>query len=228
MKKQIKEIKINTLGYLINIIAFIIFLIAFYHLFNKGVLPFLGYAIFALVLITPRVIYSKFNINNQIHPELLSRFEILILAVIVLNSLGYLWLFDKSLYFFIEYDTFVHFLAPILFTLCLAIGLMIYYFLKQIKIDKIRFVLNLAIITAIYTLFWELFEFGIDQLFQTTLFGQEGQYLDTLYDVIADFLSIPISAVIIYKYYDYLTSRFPKIPKLVKMQKNDIFNRIKK
>lgn len=226
--KKIDKVKINTWGYIINFIAFSIFLVALYHLFTKGILPFLGYTIYSLVLITPRVIYSKININNQLHPELLSRVEILILTAIILNSLGYLWLFDKNLYFFIEYDTFVHFLAPILFTLCLAIILMIYYYFKAIKIDKTKFVLKLALLTAIYTLFWEVFEYGFDQIFKTGLYGQEGQTMDTLYDVVADLLSIPVSSVIIYKYFNFLSSRFPKIEKFVKIQKYDFLKRIKK
>jgi len=225
MLKYLK--RFNILGNIINFFAFILFLIALYFLFTRGVLHFLGLLIFSLVLLTPRIIYSKINSENQIfHPETLTRVEVLVTSAIIINVLGYLWLFDKGFYYFIEYDTFVHFVAPICITLTLTILLLIYYNFKNKKVNKTKFVLNLAIITAIYTLFWEIFEYLMDIIFHVGLFGQEGQPLDTFYDVTADLLSIPVVSVIIYKYFDYLTPRFSKIKNFVKIYKDD-FKRFK-
>lgn len=219
--------RFNLLGNIINLLAFIIFLIALYFLFTRGVLYFLGLLIFSFVLLTPRIIYSKINNENRIlHPKTLTRVEVLVTSAIILNALGYLWLFDKGFYYFIEYDTFVHFVAPICLTLTLAIILLIYYNFKNKKVNKIKFVLSLAVITAVYTLFWEVFEYLMDIISHVGLFGQEGQPLDTFYDVTADLLSIPVVSVIIYKYFDYLTPRFSKIKNFVKIHKDD-FKRFK-
>ncbi len=219
--------RFNFLRNFINFLAFLIFIIALYHFITFGILPFIGLLIFSLVLITPRIIYAKINNQNQFHPEILTRVEVLVTTAIILNALGYLWLFDKGLYYFVEYDTFVHFVAPICLTLVFAIILLIYYNFKNKKVNKIKFVLSLAVITAAYTLFWEIFEYLMDLFFQTELFGQEGQLLDTFYDVTADILSILVVSVIIYKYFDYLVPRFAKIKNFVKIHKNDL-KRLKK
>jgi hypothetical protein len=214
--------KFSPLRAFINLTALGIFAVAFYNLFSKGILPFIGYTIFALVLFTPRIIYSKIKGQNLIHPELLSRMEILVTTGIILNALGYMWLFAKGPSYFIEYDTVVHFVAPVLFTIVIAMVYGVYYNFKKVEIDKSKFILKLAVITIAYTLLWEVVEYVLDIFFHLGIYGQEGQALDTFYDVTADFLSIPVSSVIIYKYFDYFIPRFEKITNFVKEHKGDL------
>jgi len=213
----------NILGIIINILAFLIFIAAIYYLFTKGVLPFIGMTIYALALMTPRFIYKRiYNYNTQINKfdtALLSWTEILVTTAIILNSIGYLWLFDKIFLFIIGYDTFAHFITPILLTLALALILIFYNNLNNKQIHKSKFLLLLIFITIVYTFLWEVFEYVIDLFWHVGIFGEEDQPLDTVYDLVADVLSIPVTSVIIYKYYDYINNRVSKLKLITKRKK---------
>lgn len=221
LKKATPEIiykRTNILRHVINVFAFIILLIAIYYLVYVGFLQFLGFVIFALILFIPRFIYKKINSQGDIQPGL-TWVEILVISAIILNSIGYIWLFDRLFLFYIGFDTFAHFVTPILITLALAIIFIFYYQLKNVKVNKSKFILTLVVITLIYSFFWELVEYVIDLVFDVGIYGERGQPNDTLYDLIADLLSIPVISVIVYKYLDYINDQLEKIKKKATINK---------
>jgi len=70
---------------------------------------------------------------------------------------------------------------------------------KFLSLDKLKVsLLTVGLTLILSTLIWD---FG-DQIFGTEMSGQKGQPLDTLYDCVANILSLPLTVVFIYRYLD--------------------------
>jgi hypothetical protein len=59
-------------------------------------------------------------------------------------------------------------------------------------------------------LLWEVFEYFVSTYLNKNMFFNPAEPNDTLYDVVAGFMSLPVGAVIVYKYSDWFFDKFKK------------------
>lgn len=121
----------------------------------------------ALLLVVPWLIIR----HNR---RLSSLIQLLLLTTVLLNgfgSFGWYW----TTY---HYDDVVHFLSPAIFTW----GIAVWFAPKQLW--------RPALFTLLLSLIWEPFEYYVDLVFSTRTYGQPGQSLDTIYDLLMDSLGI--------------------------------------
>ena len=192
----------------VNFTALLVLAFSFYFYYlgdifrgNAGIISFLG-------LLTPSFIYRKTWMKKVFHREILSVAEVLLTTAIILNSLGAVWLYYESR--FMTYDTFVHFLGPIL----LVPGMALIYLLDREFVNK-KATRKGAIIfgligTILFILAWEIFEILGDRAWGSVMSIQIGQSYDVVRDLLAGFISLPIGVVIVYKYFDFCVKQWKK------------------
>jgi hypothetical protein len=200
---------------IINFIALAILFAGIYYLALGKVSSALGFLVFSLGILTPRYLYeNSTSIKGVFNSGVLSAVEILLTTVISLCAIGYLWLFHDPAFF--NYDTYVHFIAIFLLTIIFAIFVAIYFRVKKKKVNKGQFVLTCIIFAVAAMFVWEAFEYIVGELIlKVQFYGQVGQPNDTLYDLLAGALSIPLSSVLIYKYLDSYMKRWHKFKDFV-------------
>lgn len=192
---------------IVNSISIAIFLMAFYFVFTgHSIFIFLGYLAFAAVLMLPRIIYRRLGLHENFSNELLDWVEISFSVIVLVSVAGYMWLFER-LY---NYDTYVHFFTPLFLFIIFAVIFKAATIHFKIRTNKSDNVLASLVVIMSLILLWELFEYFITIKFGKNMFFTASQPNDTLYDVIAGFMSLPVGAVLVYKYNDYLFDLFKR------------------
>ena len=207
--------KENILRKIVNFIALALLCVGFYYLSQGKVSKALGLLVFFIGILTPRYLYQKTSaLKANFNSGVLSAVEILLTTTISLCVVGYLWLFNDPDFY--NYDTYVHFIAIFLLTIIFAILLAVYFRLNKKDVNKGNFVLACIVFAIVAMFFWEAFEYVVGEvILNVQFFGQVGQPNDTLYDLIAGALSIPLSAVLIYKYLDSYMIRWRRFKDFV-------------
>ncbi len=193
MKLQIRRI--------MNWLSLAFFLLGLFFLIYDGdLIVFGGYTLFAIIIFLPRIIYRRLGLHTHFSHEMLDWIEIGFSVTIVLSVAGYLWLFKRLF----DYDTYVHFFSPLVCFILVAIfvsaGIQHW---KVEKVHKSDVILATLVIMVSLILIWELFEYSVTIFTNKNMFFDFHQKDDTLYDVVAGFLSMPLAAVIVYKYHDW-------------------------
>ena len=185
----------------------ILLLLAVYFFITKvNILIFLGYTTFAAVIFLPRTIYRRLGLHENFSNELLDWIEISFSLIVLLSIAGYMWLFN-NLY---HYDTYVHFLTPLLLLILMAILFKAGVEHFKIKTTKSDIVLASLVLVMSMVILWELFEYFVTIYLNKNMFFTPQQPNDTLYDVVSGFMSLPVGAVLIYKYSDWFFDKFKK------------------
>ena len=104
------------------------------------------------------------------HKRLSSLMQALLIVNMLLNGFGAYGLYTITYH----YDDMVHFLSPALLTW----GICVWFAPKQLW--------RPAVFAIVIGLIWEPAEYYGDQIFSTRAYGQSGQPLDTLYDIMMD------------------------------------------
>ncbi|MCB9802652.1 hypothetical protein H6761_01355 [Candidatus Nomurabacteria bacterium] len=192
---------------IVNLIGIAIFLMAFYFLLTgHSIFIFLGYLAFAAVLMLPRVIYRRLGLHENFSNEMLDWIEISFSVIVLLSVAGYMWLFD----YLYNYDTYVHFFTPLFLFVIFAVLFKAATIHFKIKTNKSDVVLASLVVAMSLILLWELFEYFITIKLGKNMFFISTQPNDTLYDVVAGFMSLPVGAVLVYKYNDFIFDLFKK------------------
>jgi hypothetical protein len=137
----------------------------------------------AIILILPKYLFRSDNNCKQIAVQYL---RLALAALIFLNALGELYLYQLYVYHF-QYDKVLHLVSPIF----MFIGLS--YFMQNwygTPFKKSLWISGLILLSG--GVLWEVFEFFSDILFKTQEFGIYGQYKlpDTLFDLLFDLLGV--------------------------------------
>lgn len=112
--------------------------------------------------------------------------EVLMAIMLAGNGIGSLG-FYRSLQY---YDMGLHFFFPILTGICIAIVLNGWF---QNRVDPSQIAVRTVSIIALCVLLWEGYEWTGDTFLGTAMLGQNGEELDTVYDIIAGVIAlIPI------------------------------------
>jgi len=192
---------------IVNSISVILFIMAFYFIFTgHSIFIFFGYLAFSTVLFLPRIIYRRLGLHENFSNELLDWIELSFSGIVLLSVAGYLWLFDL-LY---NYDAYVHFFTPLFLFIIIALVFKAGTVHWNIKTSKSDNVLASLVITMSLILSWELVEYFVTTYLGKNMFFTTGQPNDTLYDVVTGFMSLPVGAVLIYKYNDILFNKLKK------------------
>jgi hypothetical protein len=192
---------------IVNGISLIVFAMAIYFLLTgHSIFIFFGYLAFGSVLFLPRIVYRRLGLHENFNNELLDWIEIFFSGMVLLSVAGYLWLFDL-LY---NYDAYVHFFTPLFIFVIVAVLFKAGTLHWKIKTNKSDNVLASLVITMSLILLWELFEYFITIYLGKNMFFTASQPNDTLYDVLVGFMSLPVGAVLIYKYNDLLFSKIKR------------------
>ena len=153
----------------------------FYRPQFMGIIAFVS----ALLIILPRFIFkpSSEELNKQ---KSLNIFQAVLVAGLVLNSLGALGLFQFYKIGF-EYDKLIHFVVPFLSVIAFSRFGLDWYgwsFGKSIILA--------AVLVIFGGFFWELFEFFGDKLLKTEMSGYYGKFIikDTVWDSAMNFFGV--------------------------------------
>jgi len=169
---------------IIYFVALGIFLISLYLGFIGRIFNMTHGFLMVLIILSPRFIY---NYSRYLKNHYNENFVISGLGTLFLNSAGF------------EYDTLQHFFETIFFGIGISILISLILKKKFLSLDKLKVsLLTVGLTLILSTLIWD---FG-DQIFGTEMSGQKGQPLDTLYDCVANILSLPLTVVFIYRYLD--------------------------
>lgn len=199
----------NVLRKFVNLIALIILALGLYNIIQWKVGTGIGFIVYFFALLTPRYLYQNLDIvRKQFNHGVLSTVEILLTTVIILSTVGYIWLFHSTTFY--NYDTYVHFIIILLLTLLFAVVSAIFLRLYKKTVTRGKFILVCMAFSVSAVFFWEFFELSVSAILKVEFFGQPGQPLDTLYDIMAGLLTIPLSSVLIYKYLDSYMKRWHK------------------
>lgn len=167
-------------------------------------LPFL--AIIPLLIAIPRTAHLL-GVVSHMSREWLYQVEWRVLAIVVLNAPGSLWLHGAG----IQYDRFLHF-SVAFFAAQIVVLVLVAYFQGERK----RLVLGVAAVLAFVSLFaWEAFQWGVDVAFGTTLFFDVAQHIDIDFweDILYGFTGAFLSLVLIYLRYPIFVSRLEQVLK---------------
>lgn len=153
----------------------------FYRPQFMGVIALLS----AFLIISPRFIFkpSSEELNKQ---KSLNLLQAVLVVGLVLNSLGALGLFQ--LYKIgLEYDKFVHFVVPFLFTMALS-----RFCFDWHKWSFKKSIILSAVLVILGGFLWELFEFFGDSLFKTQMLGYYRRFIvkDTVWDLIMNLFGV--------------------------------------
>lgn len=111
---------------------------------------------------------------------------------IVLNGLGALGWYRISYY----YDDSVHFLTPVVGTIMFTVWYLVRF--PSVTSRGYAYAINaMAAVVFVLSVLWEPSEIVIDAAFGVKTYGQEGQALDTLYDILMDCAGILAARVYI-------------------------------
>lgn len=131
-------------------------------------------------ILTPRLLYSFTFWKKHITENALGLIEVFLVIVLAQNGAGAMGLYLHWQY----YDLVLHVTGPFLSGYITAV-LLESHLHPRIG-DHIQRVRLWAIGITIFCIFtWELYEWFGDLVFNTHMFGQEGEEYDTLYDIIA-------------------------------------------
>jgi len=146
------------------------------------------------LLLLPRLLYLKILCRIYRY-SLLNMLESFAIAIFVSVSVGSWWLFASPY----EYDTLCHFFIPMLIAIMLTFAIEIFNS-AQNKEKHLNFFIFVFILTAIFGVLWEFFEFGVDNFLDTMLFNGHNQsiFADTLTDIIADIFGAFAGSLIVY------------------------------
>lgn len=190
-------------GAIIGILAFgcLIFFI------SSDYLKLAGFAVSLIFIMLPGFLHDNWaRFKRTFSKELISRSQMIIAIGCYLNFLG-----SANFYYTNHaqwYDTWVHFVNPMmLFVLTAALPIL----LQKLFFKKSRLWLTIFlnfILILLFSLFWEYYEYLMDQIFDSIMFGQLGEtYLDTITDLIADFIGGLFASWLLYGYfYGYILS----------------------
>lgn len=194
----------------INLIALTILLVSFYY-FSLGMyFSAVTGVICALVIFLPRILYYRVGeIKKFFHKEILTNLEVLITTIIIIHALGVIWLFRGT----DQYDNLAHFLIPIIAGIIIALAVIIHQEISHQKINRIQIVIVSVSSSFVLAILWEFFEYFSDYFFGTNMINPRGTPFDTGYDLIFDFLSLPVLGVIVYKYSNYFHEFLKKFKK---------------
>lgn len=164
-------------------------------------LPFL--VIIPLLIAIPRTAHI-IGVASHMSLEWLYQVEWRVLAIILLNAPGSLWLHKAG----IQYDRFLHFAVAFLAAQIIVLVL-VAYLGKEHK----RSVLKYTAACAFISLFlWEMFQWGIDGTFGTTLFFDVALHIDIDFweDVAFGFVGAFFAWVLVWLRYPLFTARLLK------------------
>ena len=181
---------------LIYFVALSIFLVSLYLGLLNRVFNMIWGFLMTLIILSPRLIYnySKY-LKNHYNENFVITFQLLTATGFAMSGLGTLFLNSAGF----EYDTLQHFFETIFFGIGISILISLILKKKFLSLDKLKVsLLTVGLTLILSTLIWD---FG-DQIFGTEMSGQKGQPLDTLYDCVANILSLPLTVVFIYRYLD--------------------------
>ena len=185
---------------LIYFVALGIFLVSLYLGLLGRIFNMTHGFLMVLIILSPHLIYnySKY-LKNHYNENFVITFQLLTATGFAMSGLGTLFLNSAGF----EYDTFQHFFATILFGIGISIIISLIFKKKSLNLDKFKIsFLTVCLTLILSTIVWESYQYFGDQIFSTKMFGQKGQPLDTLYDCMADILSLPLTVVFIYRYLD--------------------------
>jgi len=185
---------------IIYFVALGIFLISLYLGFIGRIFNMTHGFLMVLIILSPRFIYNYSRyLKNHYNENLVITFQSLIAAAFVISGLGTLFLNSAGF----EYDTLQHFFETIFFGIGISILISLILKKKFLSLDKLKVsLLTVGLTLILSTLIWESYQYFGDQIFGTEMSGQKGQPLDTLYDCVANILSLPLTVVFIYRYLD--------------------------
>lgn len=132
----------------------------------------------AILVYLPSLVFRKVQTAQK--KQLVLNMQSAAAFSLLLNNGGEFGLYNLYQYGF-EYDKFCHFLVPMIFSFLLAESLHAW---EHISHRKIVWITLFAGFSA--GIIWELFEFGSDSLFHTTLWGVYGHSVitDTIQDIL--------------------------------------------
>jgi len=192
---------------IINLISVATMLVAIYFLWLDHLFVFSTLLILGATFFLPREVYQKLGLREKFSNELLDLLEILFSSLVLLSVGGYIWIYDNVY----NYDAYVHFITPLLLFLVVALFLSAISRKLKMNYDKSDIILGSIVIMMSLILIWEVFEYLIT-LAGANMFYQEGQANDSLYDILAGFLSLPVGSVLVYKYNDWFLDQVKKSP----------------
>lgn len=152
-------------------------------------------ALCTLVLFVPRVLFKKTFLGHELKGGALAFLETAWWVVLGLNALGSLSFYRSTQYF----DMVLHFVDPLI-AAC-VFSLVIAAWESHDGDYEQSHVRYMSLATAFVMIFlWEAYEYYGDVWFGTKMFGQDGEELDTLYDIIAGFFGLLVAAPLIRRY----------------------------
>lgn len=137
----------------------------------------------AAVIALPFYVHMNTGLRTKIASRERGMLEIVLVAILTSNGLGALG-FYRSLQY---YDLVLHFCIPIAFGFGTSVVLRGIY----TKWSALRVAVIACVITFVCIFAWEGYELLGDTLFGTAMLGQEGEELDTLYDIGAGIVALP-------------------------------------
>lgn len=140
------------------------------------------------VLVSAMIYVAIVIATRWLHPnrKLTAIFQIFLIVNMVLNGLGTNGLYRTSLH----YDDLVHFTSP---------AMLMFAGLLWQDIRRKPF-WPAVVFTIVVSFGWEPTEIVLDAVLKTHTYGQEGQDLDTVYDIIMDISGIGAVAIVFYRW----------------------------
>ncbi|MFA6304741.1 MAG: hypothetical protein WC669_03285 [Patescibacteria group bacterium] len=192
-----------------KLIGLIIWIIAISCVVFFGIGDYLklaGYAITIIFIILPDYLFDNWlRFQKTFSPEFLIRVQFVLALAGFLNLLGSLGFYTNPHTAY--YDTFVHFINPVMiFTLTAVIPIL----LQKIIFKKTNLFITLfinALIIIFLSVAWEFYESFIDLIFKhSKMFGDNKSFLwDTGEDLIADIIGGAFACWLIYaRFYGYI------------------------
>ncbi len=158
-----------------------------------------GNFIFLFLIILPQYFYSHSK-KHILSSNLIDLFTVVISFGCFTNLIGTLGFYQYTTTWW--YDLIIHFINPIfIFTLTsLFVILYQHYFFNKVNI--VFTLIGNFLLIIFGSFLWEFFEYLLDIIFGTMMFGQNGEiYLDTISDLVADIAGGLVATIIIYTYF---------------------------
>lgn len=166
------------------------------------------------ILMLPKFIYNNSWLKKIYSTQLLYFIQIIILLGLFLNAIGALGLYLNLQYF----DTFAHLMAGLVYSFGLYFIYLIYPSpTKAYQLREQRKALIFTIFVFFsFSLLWELYEYYGDILFNTQMFGEPGEKIDTQIDIIASTIGSITGIIIAHYNAKKMIEYFAKLKKIKK------------
>lgn len=160
--------------------------------------PFFGYNftfVAPLILIIPRVLYTKINIFKTQPLSFIKFLETLFILGFIISALGSLWLYRVDIY----WDWLVHFFNGGF--LSAVFSLLFLIFKKnssRLSTSLFGFILMIPL-----SILWEFYEFFGDKIFGSKMFGDwfRPLFFDTIFDILLTILGAFLASLLIFHYW---------------------------